>query len=96
MAAKTSGLLLTIVALALAAAGGIPSAEAGCTADVKAHAPGYIPNCNDRDPLGIHRSGERYCARKTETGPDGEVFCPPNNHWISKAEAYRLAGYGGK
>ena len=73
----------------------VKSAKAvgGCGPDVSAHAAGFIPNCSNGGPPGIHRFRERYCARKTEISPDGEPFCPPNNNWISKAEAYAKAGY---
>ena len=93
MAAKAFGLLLA-AAVAFIAVACIPSAEAGggCGAGVAAHAPGFMPNCDPRDPPGIHRAGERYCAMKTETSAYGDLFCPPDNHWISKAEAYRRIG----
>jgi hypothetical protein len=94
MTKRIFGVFLTAAIAGMAAEVSVGSSKAAgaCDSGVVAHAPGFIPNCDSRDPPGIHRSGERYCARKTETGPDGNAFCPPNNLWISKAEAYRLAG----
>jgi hypothetical protein len=93
MAKRIFGVFLAAAVAGMAAEVSVGSSKAagGCAPGVPAHAPRFIPNCDPRDPPWIHRSGERYCARKTETGPDGNPFCPPNNHWISKAEAYRLA-----
>jgi hypothetical protein len=72
--------------------GGVNSSH-GCGPGVVAHAVGFVPNCNSSDPPGIHQAWGQYCMRKTETSPDGNAFCPPNNHWISKEEAYRNARY---
>ena len=97
MAVRIFGMFLAVAVAAIAVGGCIPSVKTGgCTAGVVAHAAGFIPNCDPRDPPGIHRFGERYCAMKTETDADGNPFCPPDNRWISKAKAYRLAGQGGK
>jgi len=94
MAKRIFGVFLAaaLVGMTAEVSVGPSKAAGGCGPGVAAHAPGFNPNCDSRDPPGIHRSGGRYCARKTETGPDGNPFCPPSNRWISKAEAYRLAG----
>ena len=93
MAKRIFGVFLAAALVGMAAEVSVgPSKAAGCGPGVRAHAPGFIPNCDSRDLPGIHRSGGRYCARKTETGPHSKPFCPPNNRWISKTQAYRLAG----
>ena len=59
MAKKIFGVFLAAALVGMAAEVSVgPSKAAGCGPGVRAHAPGFIANCDSRDPPGIPIGGK--------------------------------------